>query len=160
VRLFKLTAIQRLSGLCSTWYAGVQRDPSRCRGEGPGVVTGGTEGCRTTLTLLAHATHEPPCPVVHLVCSMWSRDGSDARCSWCRRQEVALAHQVLGTLHLKAPTDCAIPRGQPLRSSLRRRQQWPTAILYPGAPRWSKEDRWTADLHNFLTSLDVLAGQC
>lgn len=24
---------------------------------------------------------------------------------------------------------------------------------YPGAPQWSKEDRWTTDLHNFLTSL-------
>jgi len=28
------------------------------------------------------------------------------------------------------------------------------AILYPGAPQWSKEDRWTTDLHIFLTSFD------
>jgi len=35
----------------------------------------------------------------------------------------------------------------------RRRQQLPPAIWYPGAPQWSKEDRWTTDLHNFLTSL-------
>lgn len=30
----------------------------------------------------------------------------------------AHARPVLGTLHLKALTDCAIPRGRPLRSSL------------------------------------------
>jgi hypothetical protein len=30
----------------------------------------------------------------------------------------AHAHPVLGTLHLKALTDCAIPRGCPLRSSV------------------------------------------
>lgn len=44
------------------------------------------QGLKASRTPCLLRTHEPACPAAHLVCSMWPRDFSDARCSWTRRK--------------------------------------------------------------------------
>jgi hypothetical protein len=98
--------------------------------------------------------HEPAGHAAHLVCSMWSRDCSDARCTLDPETgRSAHVHPVLGSLHRKALTDCAIPRGCPLRRSVEAETAaagsyivpWRTAVV----KRRQLDD--CPDLHIFLT---------
>jgi hypothetical protein len=72
MRSFKLAAptIQRLCGLCLTWYAGVQRDPGRRRGEWDSCA-------RTNLQAML--------PISFAACGPETVLTHDAR--WTRRQD-------------------------------------------------------------------------
>jgi hypothetical protein len=95
------------------------------RGELLKVVTGGTEGRKAT-----------PSPAPARTCALLPISFAETFLTHVAAApgegQFALAHPVFGTLHLRALTDCAIPRGCPLRSSVKGRQLWPAAILYPG----------------------------
>jgi hypothetical protein len=111
-------------------------------------VTGGTEASKGALTPAYARTL--PCRPSRL--HMWSRDFSDAPCSWTQRQDCLPCLYWYPALQ---STDrlCYTPRTSTkihCRGGDCSGRQLYCALAHP---QWSKEDRWTTDLHNLLTFL-------